>query len=60
MNAVGGIALPIDKPIENKNPLHIQFRIEAGKSLYNGEEAMYYVRYREDSDFNRTKRQQIF
>ncbi|MGW8958745.1 LCP family protein [Paenibacillus sp. NPDC055715] len=60
VNAVGGVELPIDKPIENKNPLHIKFRIEAGKPLYNGEEAMYYVRYREDSDFNRTKRQQIF
>ncbi|KEO79091.1 LCP family protein [Paenibacillus polymyxa] len=60
VNAVGGVVLPIDKPIENKNPLHIKFRIEAGKPLYNGEEAMYYVRYREDSDFNRTKRQQIF
>lgn len=60
VNAVGGVALPIDKPIENKNPLHIKFKIEAGKPLYNGEEAMYYVRYREDSDFNRTKRQQIF
>ncbi|MEE4578752.1 LCP family protein [Paenibacillus polymyxa] len=60
VNAVGGVVLPIDQPIENKNPLHIKFRIEAGKPLYNGEEAMYYVRYREDSDFNRTKRQQIF
>ncbi|MFB5676954.1 LCP family protein [Paenibacillus terreus] len=60
VNAVGGVSLPIEEDIENKNPNHEQFKIEGGKPIYNGEEAMYYVRYREDSDFNRTKRQQIF
>ncbi|WP_036635295.1 LCP family protein [Paenibacillus massiliensis] len=60
VNAVGGVSLPITEDIENKNPNHVKFKIEAGKPVYNGEEAMYYVRYREDSDFNRTKRQQIF
>ncbi|MDP4096437.1 LCP family protein [Paenibacillus sp. P96] len=60
VNAVGGVSLPIVEDMENKNPAHVKFKIEGGKPVYNGEEAMYYVRYREDSDFNRTKRQQIF
>lgn len=44
----------------NKGKDHEKFTIEAGKSLYNGQEALNYTRYREDSDFNRTKRQQVF
>jgi anionic cell wall polymer biosynthesis LytR-Cps2A-Psr (LCP) family protein len=39
---------------------HEKFTIKGGKSNYNGEEALNYTRYREDSDFNRTKRQQVF
>lgn len=60
VDAIGGIELPIEEDIVNKNPNHVQFTIEGGKPLYSGEEALYYIRYREDSDFNRTKRQQIF
>ncbi|HBU83608.1 MAG TPA: LytR family transcriptional regulator [Paenibacillus sp.] len=60
VDALGGVKLPIDEDIVNKNPEHVQFTIEGGKPIYDGQEALYYVRYREDSDFNRTKRQQIF
>ncbi|KAJ3198209.1 hypothetical protein HK101_007730 [Irineochytrium annulatum] len=60
VDALGGVKLPIDEDIVNKNPDHVQFTIEGGKPIYDGQEALYYVRYREDSDFNRTKRQQIF
>ncbi len=60
VDALGGVKLPIEKDIVNRDPNHEQFTIKANKPIYSGQEALYYVRYREDSDFNRTKRQQIF
>ncbi|ANF95062.1 LCP family protein [Paenibacillus bovis] len=60
VDALGGVKLPIEKDIVNRDPNHEKFTIKAGKPIYSGQEALYYVRYREDSDFNRTKRQQIF
>lgn len=60
VDAIGGVPLPINKDIVNKGADHEKFTIEGGKSSYNGEEALNYTRYREDSDFNRTKRQQVF
>ncbi|WP_055106418.1 LCP family protein [Paenibacillus ihumii] len=60
VDELGGIELPIDKDIVNKHKDHEKFTIKAGKPLYDGQEALNYVRYREDSDFNRTKRHQIF
>ncbi|CAJ1317297.1 LCP family protein [Paenibacillus sp. PK4536] len=60
VDALGGIKLPIEEDIVNKDPNHEQFTIEGGKPIYTGQDALYYVRYREDSDFRRTKRQQIF
>lgn len=59
---IGGIELPIEKDMVNDDPYHEKFVIKAGKPLYNGEEALNYVRYREDSggDITRTMRQQIF
>ncbi|AIQ15221.1 LCP family protein [Paenibacillus durus] len=60
VDALGGLPLPIQKTIENKGKDHEKFTIVGGKSFYNGEESLNYVRYREDSDFNRTKRQQVF
>lgn len=60
VDAMGGVALPIGKDIVNKGRDHEKFTIEANKPIYNGEEALNYVRYREDSDFNRAKRQQVF
>jgi LCP family protein required for cell wall assembly len=60
VDAIGGVPLPIKKDIVNKGKDHEKFTIEGGKSNYNGQEALNYTRYREDSDFNRTKRQQVF
>ena len=60
VDAIGGVELPIRKDIVNKGRDHEKFTIEANKPIYNGEEALNYVRYREDSDFNRAKRQQVF
>lgn len=59
-DALGGVELPITKVIENKSPDHEKLRIEPNKPIYSGEEALMYVRYREDSDFKRTERQRIF
>jgi len=60
VDALGGVKLPITEDIVNKDPNHEQFTIEGGKSIYSGQEALYYVRYREDSDMNRTERHRIF
>ncbi|WP_410770139.1 LCP family protein [Fontibacillus sp. BL9] len=60
VDALGGIELPITEDIVNKQKDHEKFTIKAGKPLYDGQEALNFVRYREDSDFNRTKRHQVF
>ncbi|WP_438348374.1 LCP family protein [Paenibacillus sp. FA6] len=60
VDALGGIELPIQKDIVNKAADHEKFTIKANQSIYDGTDALNYVRYREDSDFNRTKRQQVF
>lgn len=60
VDAIGGLPLPIKKDIVNKKSDHEKFTIEGGKSSYDGQESLNYTRYREDSDFNRTKRQQVF
>lgn len=60
VDAMGGVELPIGKDIVNKGKDHEKFTVKANKPIYSGEEALNYVRYREDSDFNRTKRQQVF
>ena len=60
VDTLGGIELPITKDIVNKEKDHEKFTIKAGKPLYDGQEALNYVRYREDSGVNRTIRHQIF
>lgn len=60
VDAIGGVKLPITKLIENKDPNHEKLRVEPNKPIYDGQEALSYVRYREDSDENRTMRQRIF
>ncbi|WP_309251328.1 LCP family protein [Paenibacillus pabuli] len=60
VDAVGGVELPIKKNIENKLKTHEKLFVEANKPIYSGEEALGYVRYREDSDFNRTMRHRLF
>ncbi|OAB47477.1 LCP family protein [Paenibacillus antarcticus] len=60
VDALGGVELPIQKDIVNKGADHEKFTIKANQPIYNGTDALNYVRYREDSDFNRTKRQQVF
>jgi len=60
VDTIGGIKLPITKNIVNKSKYHEKFTIEANKPKYFGTEALNYVRYREDSDFNRTARQRTF
>ncbi|WP_343224461.1 LCP family protein [Paenibacillus sp. ACRRX] len=60
VDAVGGVKLPIKEDIVNKAAEHEKFRIEANKPIYSGQEALYFVRYREDSDMNRTERHRIF
>lgn len=62
VDALGGIALPIEEDIENKDPNHEKFFIKGGQPLYNGQDALNYTRYREDAggDMSRTGRHQIF
>lgn len=62
IDAMGGIALPIEEDIVNKGRDHEKFVIKGGQDLYNGTDALNYVRYREDAggDMSRTGRHQIF
>ncbi|GIP22356.1 MULTISPECIES: LCP family protein [Paenibacillus] len=60
VDALGGVELPITKDIVNKAKEHEKFTIKANQPIYNGKDALNFVRYREDSDFNRTKRHQVF
>ncbi|BFH64696.1 MULTISPECIES: LCP family protein [Paenibacillus] len=59
VDKLGGVELPITKVIENKQKIHEKLRVEPNKPIYNGEEALSYARYREDSDFNRTMRHRV-
>ncbi|WP_020621002.1 LCP family protein [Paenibacillus daejeonensis] len=62
IDAMGGIALPIEEDLVNKDPNHEKFVVKAGQDLYNGQDALNYVRYREDAggDMSRTVRHQTF
>ena len=62
IDTIGGIRLPIEKDLVNDDPGHEHFVVKAGQPLYNGVDALNYVRFREDAggDTSRTKRQQIF
>lgn len=59
VDKLGGVHLPITKVIENKQKIHEKLRIEPNKSIYDGDDALSYARYREDSDFNRTMRHRV-
>ncbi|MDR0267354.1 LCP family protein [Paenibacillus sp.] len=59
VDELGGVHLPITKVIENKQKIHEKLRVEPNKPIYNGEDALGYARYREDSDFNRTMRHRV-
>ncbi|AZN38854.1 LCP family protein [Paenibacillus albus] len=62
IDAMGGISLPITEDLVNDDPDHEKFVVKAGKPLYNGTEALNYVRYREDAggDTSRAGRHQVF
>ncbi|RAP74255.1 LCP family protein [Paenibacillus montanisoli] len=62
IDAMGGISLPITKDLVNDDPGHEKFVVKAGKELYNGTEALNYVRFREDAggDTSRAGRHQQF
>ncbi|WP_308636970.1 LCP family protein [Paenibacillus silvisoli] len=62
IDAMGGISLPITEDLVNDDPDHEKFVVKAGKELYNGTEALNFVRYREDAggDTSRAGRHQQF
>ncbi|WP_127530020.1 LCP family protein [Paenibacillus kobensis] len=62
IDAMGGVALPIGKDIVNSGKDHEKFVVKANQPSYNGQDALNYVRYREDAggDVSRTGRQQAF
>ncbi|CDN41511.1 MULTISPECIES: LCP family protein [unclassified Paenibacillus] len=62
IDAMGGIPLPVEKDLVNKEADHEKFVVKAGQSKYNGTDALNFVRYREDAggDISRTERQQAF
>lgn len=62
IDAMGGIALPITEDLVNKEADHEKFVVKAGQDLYNGKDALNFVRYREDAggDTSRSGRHQVF
>ncbi|RIX47088.1 LytR family transcriptional regulator [Paenibacillus nanensis] len=62
IDAMGGISLPIEEDMINDDYGHEKFIIKGGQDLYNGKDALNYVRYREDAggDMSRTERHQEF
>ncbi|QHW32215.1 LytR family transcriptional regulator [Paenibacillus rhizovicinus] len=62
IDAMGGISLPITEDLVNDDADHEKFVVKAGKDVYNGTEALNYVRYREDAggDTSRAGRHQVF
>ncbi|MBB6674375.1 LCP family protein [Cohnella nanjingensis] len=62
VDTLGGIPLPIGKDIVNKGKDHEKFTVKANKDSYTGQEALNYVRYREDAggDMARTERNRVF
>jgi len=62
VDAIGGIELPVERDLVNKSPGHEKFVVKAGKPVYSGEEALNFVRFREDAggDISRTQRQKQF
>ncbi|WP_314590186.1 LCP family protein [Paenibacillus terrigena] len=60
VDALGGVELPITKDIVNKGAEHEKFTVKGGKPIYSGQEALYYVRYREDDHINRSERNMVF
>lgn len=62
VDTLGGIPLPITEDIVNKGAGHEKFTIKANQPLYEGRDALNYVRYREDAgdDISRAGRNRIF
>jgi len=62
IDAIDGISLPITEDLVNKEKDHEKFVVKAGQDVYNGKDALNYVRYREDAggDMSRTGRHQVF
>lgn len=62
IDAMDGIALPITEDLVNDDPGHEKFIVKAGQDVYMGQDALNYVRFREDAggDMSRTGRHQVF
>jgi LCP family protein required for cell wall assembly len=62
VDTLGGIPLPITKDIVNKGVDHEKFVVKANQDVYNGVDALNFVRYREDAggDNSRTVRNHQF
>lgn len=62
VDTLGGVSLPITEDIVNKAADHEKFTVTANKESYTGQEALNFVRYREDAggDMSRTERNRQF
>ncbi|KIL36292.1 hypothetical protein SD71_08450 [Cohnella kolymensis] len=62
VDTLGGVSLPITEDIVNKGADHEKFTVTANKESYTGQEALNFVRYREDAggDMSRTERNRQF
>ncbi|CAH1201313.1 Polyisoprenyl-teichoic acid--peptidoglycan teichoic acid transferase TagU [Paenibacillus plantiphilus] len=62
IDAMDGVALPITEDLVNDDADHEKFVVKAGQEVYMGQDALNYVRFREDAggDTSRTGRHQVF
>lgn len=59
VDALGGVTVNVEKRMIHDGP-YFPIDLQAGRQKLNGSQALGYVRYRGDGDFNRMRRQQEF
>lgn len=61
VDLLGGVTVDVEKPMRYADPTqNLYIDLAPGRQHMNGEKALEFVRYRNDSDLNRIKRQQAF
>jgi len=61
IDILGGVEIDVEMPMDYEDPTQdLYIHLSAGNQVLNGEDALKYVRYRNDSDINRIARQQKF
>ncbi len=61
VDALGGVTLNVEKPMRYSDPYqNLEIDLQPGLQRLDGDKALQFVRYRQDGDLNRIRRQQAF